>query len=94
MCWNSQENKVLGLKLSNLGLTSPFPSGLNSCASIQTLDLSDNEFTGAIPSDLSAQMLYLTTLDLSNNWFVRLIPEGLFNSTYLHSLKLSRNQLN
>ena len=93
-CWNAAENKVLSLEMSMASLSGSFPSGLNLCASIQTLDLSANDFVNAIPEDICTQMPYLTNLDLSKNKFSGPIPEGLSNCTYLNSLKLSQNELN
>jgi hypothetical protein len=92
-CWHPDENRVLSLRLSNLGLQGPFPQGLKNCTSMTGLDLSSNNFTGHIPSDISVQVPFLTSLDLSYNGFSGEIPQLIYNITYLHTLNLQHNQL-
>ncbi|KAI4374433.1 hypothetical protein MLD38_012428 [Melastoma candidum] len=92
-CWHQNENKVLNLKLSNMGLKGHFPLGLQNCSSMTSLDLSNNDFNGSIPSNISMLIPFVTTLDLSSNSFSGEIPENLANCTYLHSIKLDNNQL-
>lgn len=92
-CWNPQENRVLALKLPRAGLSGSFPSGLRKCASMQTLDLSHNEFSGPIPDDICSQLPYTTTLDLSMNSFTGSIPNNLEGCLYLNILHLQHNQL-
>uniref|UniRef100_A0ACD5VUU5 Uncharacterized protein n=1 Tax=Avena sativa TaxID=4498 RepID=A0ACD5VUU5_AVESA len=91
-CWNPEENRVLSLLLGNLGLEGPFPQGLQNCESINSLDLSSNNFSGPIPPDISQQMPYLSSLDLSNNSFSGEIPSDISNMTYLNLLNLQHNQ--
>ncbi|KAH7292025.1 hypothetical protein KP509_29G047700 [Ceratopteris richardii] len=88
----SVENKVLGLKLQNFGLSGDFPSGLAQCKALQDLDLSQNAFTGSVPSDLCKQVPYITSLDLSQNMFSGSIPSTLQDCQYLQSLKLQQNK--
>ncbi|GJM88605.1 hypothetical protein PR202_ga04684 [Eleusine coracana subsp. coracana] len=92
-CWHPDENRVLALRLSNLGLRGPFPRGLSNCTSMTGLDLSSNDFSGSIPSDISQQVPFLTSLDLSNNGFSGAIPVLITNMTYLNNLNLQHNQL-
>lgn len=92
-CWHPDENRVLSLRLSNLGLQGPFPRGLKNCTSMTGLDLSSNSFTGAIPSDIAQQVPFLTSLDLSYNAFSGEIPVLIYNMTYLNTLSLQHNQL-
>ncbi|KAJ1262920.1 hypothetical protein BS78_09G145500 [Paspalum vaginatum] len=92
-CWHPDENRVLTLRLSNLGLRGPFPRGLENCTSMTGLDLSSNSFTGAIPSDIAQQVPFLTSLDLSYNAFSGEIPVLMYNMTYLNTLSLQHNQL-
>ncbi|KAH7446467.1 hypothetical protein KP509_01G057800 [Ceratopteris richardii] len=91
-CWNDQENRVLTLKVSEAGLSGPFPSGLSKCTSLTGLDLSNNAFSGPIPSNICEQMAFLTTLDLSSNKFSGNLPDDLANCKYLHQLHLQQNQ--
>ncbi|KAF7032037.1 hypothetical protein CFC21_043265 [Triticum aestivum] len=92
-CWYPGENRVLSLRLGNLGLEGPFPQGLQNCSSVTGLDLSNNNFSGPIPQDISRQVPYLTSLDLSYNSFLGSIPQNISNMTYLNVLFLQHNQL-
>ncbi|KAM0925960.1 hypothetical protein ACQ4PT_003831 [Festuca glaucescens] len=92
-CWHPDENRVLSLRLSNLGLQGPFPQGLQDCTSMTRLDLSSNNLSGPIPHDMSRQMPYLTSLDLSYNSFSGEIPSDISNMRDLNSLSLQHNQL-
>ncbi|KAI5055351.1 hypothetical protein GOP47_0030496 [Adiantum capillus-veneris] len=91
-CWNPQENRVLALKLPQAGLSGSFPSGLQKCASMQTLDLSQNGFSGPIPDNICSQLPYTTVLDLSKNGFTGFIPNNLQDCLYLNTLHLQHNQ--
>jgi hypothetical protein len=91
-CWHPDENRVLSLRLGNLGLQGSFPRGLQNCTSMTGLDLSSNSFTGPIPPDISREMPYLTSLDLSYNSFSGLLPQNISNMTYLNLLNLQHNQ--
>ena len=57
------------------------------------LDLSGNDLTCTIPSDLSMLLRYVNTLNLSSNNFVGEIPKSIVNCTYLSVLRLDNNQL-
>lgn len=92
-CWHPDENKVLNLRLANMGLQGQFPLGLENCTSLTGLDLSNNNLSGHIPSDISRKIKYVTTLDLSSNSFSGEIPTDLANCTYLNVLNLQHNQL-
>ncbi|XP_062179652.1 probably inactive leucine-rich repeat receptor-like protein kinase At5g48380 [Phragmites australis] len=92
-CWHPDENRVLSLHLSNLGLQGQFPRGLQNCTSMTGLDLSSNNFSGPIPSDISHQVPFLTSLDLSYNGFSGEIPVLISNISYLNTLNLQHNQL-
>jgi hypothetical protein len=92
-CWHPDENRVLNLKLSNMGLKGQFPRGIINCSSLTGLDLSVNDLSGTIPEDISSLLTFVTSLDLSSNAFSGEIPGSLANCTYLNSLKLNKNQL-
>jgi hypothetical protein len=92
-CWNALENKVLNLKLGGFGLSGSFPRGLNLCSSLQGIDLSQNKFSGDIPSDICKDLPYITDMDLSGNEFSGNVPEGFQDCVYLNSLKLQENRL-
>ncbi|XP_059626302.1 probably inactive leucine-rich repeat receptor-like protein kinase At5g48380 [Cornus florida] len=92
-CWHPDENKVLNIRLPDMGLKGEFPRGLVNCSAMTGLDLSSNKLYGAIPADISTLVQYVTSLDLSSNNFSGGIPSGLANCTYLNILKLDNNQL-
>lgn len=92
-CWNEQENRLISLTLRELGLAGSIPSDLRLCRSLQNLDLSGNNLTGSIPSDICTWLPYLVTLDLSDNKLTGEIPADLGNCTFLNSIILSENQL-
>ncbi|OMO79103.1 hypothetical protein CCACVL1_13912 [Corchorus capsularis] len=52
-CWNERENRLLGLELRDMGLSGQLPESLKYCQSMQTLDLSANKLSGAIPSSFA-----------------------------------------
>lgn len=93
-CWHPDENKVLNLRLSNMGLAGQFPVGLENCTSLTGLDLSSNKLSGPIPLDIcSLRLRFVTTLDLSSNIFSGEIPANMGNCTFLNVLNLQNNQL-
>ncbi|KAK3435144.1 hypothetical protein EUGRSUZ_D02519 [Eucalyptus grandis] len=92
-CWHPDENRVLNLKLSDMGLKGQFPRGIEQCKSLTGLDLSSNKFSGPIPENISSIIQYATSLDLSSNSFSGQIPVNLSNCRYLNSLRLDHNQL-
>ncbi|KAJ8458392.1 hypothetical protein OPV22_031318 [Ensete ventricosum] len=50
-CWHPDENKVLNLQLSNMGLQGEFPSGLENCTSLTGgIPVNLSELSGPIPS--------------------------------------------
>ncbi|KAL2330130.1 hypothetical protein Fmac_017711 [Flemingia macrophylla] len=92
-CWHPDENRVLNIKLSNMGLKGQFPRGIQNCTSLTGLDFSLNRLSQTIPADISTLLTFVTSLDLSSNDFTGEIPGSLANCTYLNTLKLDQNQL-
>ncbi|GKV50880.1 hypothetical protein SLEP1_g57560 [Rubroshorea leprosula] len=92
-CWHPDENRVLNIQLSDMGLKGQFPRGISGCSSLTGLDLSNNELFGPIPSDISRIFPFSTTLKLSSNNFSGEIPKDLANITFLLVLNLDHNQL-
>ncbi|CAJ2678288.1 unnamed protein product [Trifolium pratense] len=92
-CWHPDENRVLNLKLSNMGLKGQFPRGIVNCTMLTGLDLSVNDLSGPIPSDISEILRFVTSIDLSYNRFTGEIPTTLANCTYLNTIKLDNNML-
>ncbi|KAK7301472.1 hypothetical protein RJT34_12337 [Clitoria ternatea] len=91
-CWHPDENRVLNLKLSNMGLKGQFPRGIVNCSSLTGLDFSINKLSGTIPGDVSKLIPFVTSLDLSSNEFSGAIPVSLANCTFLNTLKLDQNR--
>ncbi|GAA0139304.1 transmembrane signal receptor [Lithospermum erythrorhizon] len=91
-CWHPDESKVLNIHLTDMGLQGEFPRGLASCTSLTGLYLSNNEFHGTLPSNMSHYIPFVVNLDLSSNQFSGEIPVGFANCTYLNSLILDNNQ--
>lgn len=91
-CWHPDENKVLNIRLSDMGLKGQFPRGIERCTSLTGLDLSSNKLSGSIPSNISSRLKYVTSLDLSSNSLSGEIPSGLANCTFLNVLKLNNNR--
>nr|XP_048330768.1 probably inactive leucine-rich repeat receptor-like protein kinase At5g48380 [Ziziphus jujuba var. spinosa] len=92
-CWHFDESKVLALNLSSMGLRGKFPMGIQFCSSLVSLNLSNNAFSGSIPSNISRLIPYLTILDLSHNNFSGEIPSSFSNCSYLNVLRLNHNQI-
>jgi hypothetical protein len=78
-CWN--DGRIMSLDLSGMGLQGFFPRGLQFCRSMTGLDLSGNNFTGPLPTDIDQQLPFVTSLDLSSNGFSGEIPCGIGNMT-------------
>ncbi|CAH9103647.1 unnamed protein product [Cuscuta epithymum] len=92
-CWHPEESKVLNIKLSDMKLKGTFPIGLKDCKSLTGLDLSRNQISGSIPSNISKILIFVTTLDLSSNQLSGQIPEDLARCSFLNAIKLENNQL-
>ncbi|KAF8095610.1 hypothetical protein N665_0329s0029 [Sinapis alba] len=91
-CWHDDENRVLSIKLSGYGLTGEFPRGIKLCSDLTALDLSRNNFSGPLPSNITNIIPLVTVLDLSYNQFSGPIPSSFSNVTFLNSLLLQHNQ--
>ncbi|XP_016509295.2 inactive LRR receptor-like serine/threonine-protein kinase BIR2 [Nicotiana tabacum] len=92
-CWNERENRINGLALQTMNLGGKVTESLEYCASLTTLDLSGNRFSGPIPSKICTWLPFLTTLDLSSNDFSGSIPADLVKCAYLNKLMLNDNKL-
>jgi hypothetical protein len=92
-CWHPDESRVLNLRLSGMGLRGEFPQGIANCTTMTGLDLSGNNLSGPIPSNISHIVKYLTLLDLSGNNFSGEIPASISNILFLNTLNLNNNQL-
>nr|XP_018483969.1 PREDICTED: probably inactive leucine-rich repeat receptor-like protein kinase At5g48380 [Raphanus sativus] len=91
-CWHDDENRVLSIKLSGYGLVGEFPLGIKNCSDLTGLELSRNNFSGPLPTNIASLIPSVTTLDLSDNSFSGEIPVGIANITFLNELMLNGNQ--
>ncbi|KAI3749739.1 hypothetical protein L2E82_20355 [Cichorium intybus] len=91
-CWHPDENKVLNIRLPDMGLTGTLPLALQNCTSMTGLDLSSNNFFGNLPTNMTKIVGFVTTLDLSSNNFTGEIPATLGNCSYLNVLRLDNNK--
>ncbi|KAG2261193.1 hypothetical protein Bca52824_068272 [Brassica carinata] len=91
-CWHDDENRVLSIKLSGFGLRGVFPVGIKNCSDLTGLDLSRNNFSGPLPTNIDSLIPSVTTLDLSYNSFSGEIPVSVANITFLNILSLNGNQ--
>ncbi|XP_010424129.1 PREDICTED: probably inactive leucine-rich repeat receptor-like protein kinase At5g48380 [Camelina sativa] len=89
-CWD--EKRVMSIQLSGYGLKGGFPLGIRECSDLTGLDLSRNNFSGPLPSNIFSLIPFVTVLDLSYNQFSGEIPASLSNITYLNNLMLRHNQ--
>lgn len=92
-CWHEDDNRVLNIKLPDMGLKGDFPLGISGCKSLTGLDLSKNSIRGSIPNNISKLVTYVVSLDLSSNQLSGEIPVDLSNCSFLNVLKLDNNQL-
>ncbi|KAJ6710901.1 BINDING PROTEIN putative-RELATED [Salix koriyanagi] len=76
-CWHPSENRVVNIRLPDMGLKGRFPLGLANCTTITGIDLSSNELFGSIPQNIANITGYATSLDLSSNNFSGEIPSSL-----------------
>ncbi|XP_023644310.1 receptor-like protein 12 [Capsella rubella] len=89
---SSKETLIQVLDLSSNSFRGPFPLWIcKQLRGLNFLDLSNNLFSGSIPSCL--RNFNLTGLILRNNDFSGTLPDMFANATNLQSLDISRNQL-
>ncbi|ORZ37393.1 hypothetical protein BCR44DRAFT_1511955 [Catenaria anguillulae PL171] len=70
----SSSSNLQHLLVPKNGLSGEFPVSILDKGLLSVLNLTDNKFTGAVPSTLAQKLPYLTTLDLSSNQFQGSFP--------------------
>jgi len=73
------KNNVIGINLKNKGLKGKIPEALGFLRFLEHLDLSDNQLTGFLPSDL--RWAPLETLVISGNLLQGIVPPKLCEQT-------------
>ena len=89
---STNEDRVVGLKLSEKQISGSIPTELGSLTALTKLDLSRNKLSGSIPTELGS-LTALTILKLSRNKLSGTIPTELGSLTALTKLDLSHNKL-
>ena len=74
--WSNENNRILGIDLSNLGIIS-LPININQLTELNFLNLSDNQIV-QLPSSIS-NLMNLDVLYLDNNWTLQQLPYNLCN---------------
>lgn len=93
VCWHDDsKNRVLNIELGGFGLEGEFPSGVKECSSLVGLNLTGNNLSGTLPSDIFSVFRYLSALDLSHNSFSGKIPATSSNISDLVTLLLDHNR--
>ncbi|VVA96826.1 unnamed protein product [Arabis nemorensis] len=93
VCWHDDsKNLVLNIDLGGFGLEGEFPSGIKECSYLVVLNLTGNNLSGTLPSDVFSALRYLSAMDLSYNSFSGEIPDTWTNITYLDTLLLDHNR--
>lgn len=92
-CFKNFDVPVYKLILANFGLQGAWPTGLNKCGSLQTLDVSYNSLTGPISGSICDDIPNLVTLNAQHNNLGGFIPGNLGTCKYLNDVYLNDNQL-
>ena len=86
------EGRVIGLDLSNNGLSGSLPPEIGQLTELQNLDLGQNKISGEIPVEIYT-LSNLTTLHLHNNVITGQISQEIQNLNNLEDLDLSNNSM-
>ncbi|KAG0630317.1 hypothetical protein M758_1G169600 [Ceratodon purpureus] len=87
------ENRIIGINISDFGLSGSMPFGLGRLTGLVTLVVAGNRFNGSIPADIG-KCINLELLDLSFNSFSGPLPGEIFTDCQnLKSLSASCNDL-
>ncbi|KAA3490650.1 leucine-rich repeat receptor protein kinase MSP1-like [Gossypium australe] len=92
--WLLENNTNLKrLYLVNCSLSGPFQVPFPSHLVLEDLDISNNFFSGNIPTEIGARLPSLSSLNMSKNDFNGSIPSSFGDMSSLQILDLSNNQL-
>ncbi|MFY8001701.1 MAG: IPT/TIG domain-containing protein [Candidatus Kapaibacteriota bacterium] len=91
--FETQNNRITALRLSNAGLRGPIPPVISTLTELRELDLSNNLLDGQLPTTL-ATLRKLEVLNLSNNRFSGVLTPGIIcQYRNLRFMDVSRNNL-
>jgi len=81
------------LRLASNRLTGEIPAAVNTKTALVTLDLSNNDLNGKIPTEMSGLASSMKYMDLSGNDLEGSVATSLCSLTSLLQLSLSENKL-
>jgi len=88
----NEDSYVTNLLLSGCKLQGSLPSEVGHLSTLETLTLSDNSFSGSIPSTIGNHMKSLEYLSLDSNRLSGIIPEELGNLPKIEQMMLQFNR--
>ncbi|KAI4357122.1 hypothetical protein L6164_001090 [Bauhinia variegata] len=91
-CNNLDDNRVIALNLSGLGLSGPISPHIGNLSFLESLQLQNNQITGAIPDQIG-NLFRLRILNMNSNRIQGKLPYSITNLTQLQLLDLSSNQI-
>ncbi|XP_050369521.1 probable LRR receptor-like serine/threonine-protein kinase At3g47570 [Argentina anserina] len=89
---HDQNQRVVGLDLSGLGLTGSISSHIGNLSFLRSLQLQNNKLTGAIPTQV-VNLFRLRSLNLSSNTIQGPLPSNMSHLTALEILDLAGNNI-
>ena len=87
-----ENERVVGLYLTSVGLTGQFPSAFFDLTDLKKLACSSNKLSGTLPESFS-KLVKLESLGLGHNEFTGSLPESWSVLVKLNALYLNNNQL-
>ncbi|KAJ8761358.1 hypothetical protein K2173_001487 [Erythroxylum novogranatense] len=89
-----RHGRVTALNLPNMGLAGSLTPYLGNLSFLVALDISNNSFSGELPSELEIGSLFqLQLLNLTDNQLTGSIPSSVFNISSLKAISLASNNL-
>ncbi|XP_055824617.1 probably inactive leucine-rich repeat receptor-like protein kinase At5g48380 isoform X2 [Solanum dulcamara] len=79
-CWHPEEDKVLSISLSDMGLKGVIPSNIANCTFLNSLKLDHNKLEGPIPPEIGS-LGRLKTFNVANNMLTGPVPRFI-NGTF------------
>ncbi|KAK9940583.1 hypothetical protein M0R45_017237 [Rubus argutus] len=89
---HAQSHRVVGLDLSDLGLTGSISPHIGNLSFLRSLQLQNNKLTGTIPTQI-VNLFRLRSLNLSSNTIQGPLPSNMSHLTALEILDLAGNNI-